>query len=395
MIYLIVLLCVCSLLHSELIRQPLVRTKYGKVDINEYMIPASDGFCYISRVRAMSDSRTCNAELRSLKWYLVANSGSSDFECGITCVYVTEHIIYEEKLVTGKLSSRSTDLRSTADAICFLTSGTGWNGKDEICSVTTTTSSMWQLTYKSNKDKYKCGARCVSAEGMTFIKEEKLTGKGSGSSKTLDAVHPDFCWMSYGRCIKGDRERCHVQTSNSQWTLLKDSNQNDFGCGAMCGSFGTGSIVGEPEGRWNKVKELFGGHVEASISIGSERSDGKEVTTTWAETFSTSVSAGFSFLSATVNYTISESMAETISTTIVNSVESTTTVSCVHGERDEYTALYQWVLAAETSEGGEDVTYTEMYRCHYSLTSGFVPLCPPEQCGDTLCTSAKCLEWKA
>lgn len=362
------------------------------------MIRQSEGFCFISGVRAIfQDRERCAVIPDSGFWSLEATSHQNDYECRATCVLGVEATISGLFHRNGAGDTPSTiTLGSATNRVCFLT-GLRWLSTHSQECETTIVRGNWVLRGRSHRERFgdfRCEARCATfRERVTMSNEVVYSGVGNWR-RSLGSQSSTFCFVSNVRNINLGGEICRV-TDSRGFELVAQSNQGTYRCGATCASV---------PNSYNSItmgwQFITAGTRDISMTIteGVTRSNGESVTNSWSSSFSLQLaSPGFSsFGGVAVTSTISSSTATQLSSSFSRNAGRTLSANCP-AQPGKYVALFQYNLYGNGA-GGTDMVQSMLTRCHYSESANVpAPQCPFQACGSLVsnpnCQRAGCDRW--
>jgi len=363
------------------------------------LMPSSQGFCYISEVRAIHrENEDCRIILNNRNWVLDTRSLQPQFQCRATCISGIEFS------VTGLFNRNNAgptastiDLGPQSRRVCYLTGLRRMASDTQECSVQLG-NGRWTMRGRSNHGDFRCEARCVDfAARPRFSSEIGFAVSGSGTRQLGDR-DTTFCYISNVRNLNREREHCWLLgTGGAPWTLEYRSAQSTMRCRAVCIS--VPNFYSAIALRWSP-HNVGNRQISMTLAQGSTRSNGRSVTDSWGSSFTLQVaSPGFSSLGGVqVSSTISTSTANSISSTVTRSRTLSLSASCPE-ERGMFVGLFQYHVDGMLFDGRRDTVDTLMTRCHYSTSASVpAPQCPFQACGtlraNPLCQRSLCTAWR-
>jgi hypothetical protein len=381
-------------------QEATVRTFHaaGSVTQLTHLIAQSEGFCYISGVRAIyRDAERCAVVPDHGFWALEATSGQRDYECRATCVIgipATISGVYRRNEAGDTPSI--IDLGPVSNRVCYLTGLRRMSSHSQECE-TLVSNGRWQLRGRSQHGDFRCEARCAAfSQHTTRSQEVTYTGRGSWTQQLGHDF--TFCYVSNVRNINLGDEICRVTRDPlTGWTLNANSNQNTFRCGATCATVSnqyTSITAG-----WRLMASAASYQsISQELPMGVSRGNSAAGTEEWSNYFLDRLSSpGFlQFGTVPVTPAIIVSTLPVIEACV--SGEMTWFVAHCPAQPGMYVALYQYTLEGEYLFGSNDVVWTSWTRCHYSSSINLLePQCPFQACGvlnrNPSCQQSLCDPW--
>jgi hypothetical protein len=124
---------------------------------------ANNRVCYLTRLRRMSTAtQECEVRISSGNWVLRGRSGHGDFRCEARCAQFNSQVTMSREVAYSGKGSWTRALGGSSTTFCFVSNVRNLHLGDERCTVSSSSSSGWQLRATSNQDTYRCGATCAS-----------------------------------------------------------------------------------------------------------------------------------------------------------------------------------------------------------------------------------------
>jgi hypothetical protein len=363
------------------------------------MLRTSDGFCFITGVRAIHGHREdCMIATSNGYWTLTGQSQLSDFQCQASCVQgvggiVSAHVFLHDRITTPVVRNLR---HSTSDSVCFLTHVGRLSSQSQECEVNSYDGRAWSLRARSDHDWFRCAARCVRfPSGSPGSHSAEVVESGTGSwTRSLGTSDTTFCYVSSLRNIHHRDEWCRVGNAN-RWRLDANSRQGTFRCGGRCIAI-AGAAYATVSLDWDFIMENNAG-IEVHINEGLQLANSRTLTSSISSAFSVAVEANAIFAGTTVTGTITSEVSEAVGQIVTQSVSRTFVARCPQ-KSGYYVSLWQYKAVGALVSGGNDVAYTRQYRCQYHESARSVrPECPYSACGNLrtnpLCLRTGCDRW--